>query len=190
LGTHLYRKLSPSVGGSTPNRDAGMRVCVIAMAQRLRSRPMGRTTASSGTQDNSAYVPTDPSSRGPLVLYAYERTNVANELYNSSPAGSRDRTGTEIYGADGRQWEGIRPDRYGVGHLWVTAAVIEPCSFRETPTFPAHLGIKSAGRGLTGQRVLVPSATASTQTRKFVRNPALKEEPLQWPSLGSTAHRD
>jgi hypothetical protein len=46
--------------------------------------------------DNSAYVPTDPSSSGPLVLHAYDAANVANELYNSSQAGSRDMAGLAL----------------------------------------------------------------------------------------------
>lgn len=56
----------------------------------------GATNAIVWDTDNSAYVPTDPSTSGPLVLHAYDATNVANELYNSSQAGSRDTAGLAL----------------------------------------------------------------------------------------------
>jgi len=46
--------------------------------------------------DNSSYNSTDPAAGGSAVLYAYDATNVANELYNSTQAGSRDQAGLAL----------------------------------------------------------------------------------------------
>jgi hypothetical protein len=46
--------------------------------------------------DNSTYVGNNPVASGLAVLHAYDAINVANELYNSAQAGSRDQAGQAL----------------------------------------------------------------------------------------------
>jgi len=46
--------------------------------------------------DSSQYGPPAQGTAGPAVVYAYDATNLANELWNSSDAGSRDVAGNAV----------------------------------------------------------------------------------------------
>ena len=57
----------------------------------------GATSGIIWDTDNSAYNGTNPTQSGPLVLHAYDATNVATELYNSSQAAAgRDTAGLAL----------------------------------------------------------------------------------------------
>ena len=53
--------------------------------------------SANGTSDGILWeVETTNTGSGPAILHAYNATNVHNELYNSSQAGSRDTAGTAV----------------------------------------------------------------------------------------------
>jgi hypothetical protein len=78
---------SPTSSGSTTFNSHGATASLSAN---------GNASAIIWEIDNSAYVHNDPASSGPAVLHALDATNVANELYNSTQAGTRDTAGLAL----------------------------------------------------------------------------------------------
>ena len=74
VGSHVF-----NVHGATPSLSAN-----------------GTTNGIVWEIDNSTYNGSNPSASRVAVLHAYDATNVANELYNSTQAGSRDQAGKAL----------------------------------------------------------------------------------------------
>ena len=74
VGSHVF-----NVHGATPSLSAN-----------------GTTDGIVWEIDNSMYNGSNPAASGVAVLHAYDATNVANELYNSTQAGSRDQAGKAL----------------------------------------------------------------------------------------------
>ncbi|MGA8506055.1 MAG: hypothetical protein WB762_10655 [Candidatus Sulfotelmatobacter sp.] len=91
----VLRAFNWNPGNATPLSPASVGTVVYATTHgATASLSANRTTNGIIWDiDNSAYDGSDPSQSGPSVLHAYEATNVATELYNSSQAGSRDTAG-------------------------------------------------------------------------------------------------
>jgi hypothetical protein len=62
----------------------------MGRAQISRSPRTALRTGSSGAIDHTAF------GTGPAVLYAFDAANVANELYDSTQAGTRDRAAVAV----------------------------------------------------------------------------------------------
>ncbi len=77
---------TPTSSGKAVFSDAGHGATVSVSAN-------GNYNGIAWDIDNSAYIGSNPSRSGAAVLHAYDATNVAHELYNSSQAGSRDQAG-------------------------------------------------------------------------------------------------
>lgn len=90
----------------TPGADAGLQLSSSSTSAGSAVFGMHGATASLSANgsnngiiweiDNSTYDSTNPAGSGPAVLHAYDATNVANELYNSAQAGSRDQAGQAL----------------------------------------------------------------------------------------------
>ena len=89
-----------SVGAPAPDCYRGRRPRLRpSTACTARPHPCPLNGATNGIVwdiDNTAYNATNPSQSGPLVLHAYDASNVATEMYNSSQAGSRDTAGMAL----------------------------------------------------------------------------------------------
>jgi len=90
----------------TAGADAGMQLSAQSTSAGANTYSMHGATPSlsaNGTSngiiwdiDNSTYVGDNPTTSGPSVLHAYDATNVATELYNSTQAGTRDTAGLAL----------------------------------------------------------------------------------------------
>jgi len=90
----------------TAGADAGQQLSTTPISSGTTSFSMHGATASLSANgnnngiiweiDNSTYVGTNPVTSGPSILHAVDATNLGNELYNSTQAGTRDQAGLAL----------------------------------------------------------------------------------------------